>query len=175
MTLRLILIRHAKSSWGDPFSDDHARILNKRGRASAEAIGAWLAEHEYLPDVILCSDAARTQETAQLILPAIKPSPQLRLSAMLYHGAPDTVLDLVRKQTTQTVAVIGHNPGIGMLANMLVAKPPNHPRFSDYPTCATTIVDFAADTWSAVQTKAGKCEAFVVPRDLIGTSGQDMD
>ena len=29
--MRLILIRHAKSSWDDPFQDDHAQILNKRG------------------------------------------------------------------------------------------------------------------------------------------------
>ena len=39
MTKRLILIRHAKSSWDDPFGDDHARILNTRGQASAAAIG----------------------------------------------------------------------------------------------------------------------------------------
>jgi phosphohistidine phosphatase len=175
LTLRLILIRHGKSGWDDPFADDHARVLNKRGRTSATAIGNWLSEHGYIPDAVLCSDAARTQETAELILPPLTPSPQLRLSKMLYHGAPDTVLDLVRKETSQTVAVIGHNPGIGMLANMLVAKPPAHHRFSDYPTCATTIIDFDVDAWSAVKMRAGKCVGFVVPRDLIGTTGQDIE
>ena len=64
MTKRLILIRHAKSSWSDPFADDHARVLNKRGIASARAVGAWLAENDYVPQMILCSDSARTQETA---------------------------------------------------------------------------------------------------------------
>ena len=40
--MRLILIRHAKSNWDDPFQDDHARMLNKRGRDAARAIGTWL-------------------------------------------------------------------------------------------------------------------------------------
>jgi len=39
MTRRLILMRHAKSSWDHPGLDDHARPLNGRGAASAEALG----------------------------------------------------------------------------------------------------------------------------------------
>ncbi|WP_108813572.1 SixA phosphatase family protein [Loktanella sp. Alg231-35] len=175
MTLRLILIRHAKSSWGDPFADDHARVLNKRGQASATAIGTWMAAQGYVPDVLLCSDAERTQETAGLIIPALSPAPRLQLSARLYHAAPDTILDLVRRQEVQTVGVIGHNPGIGMLANELVDKAADHRRFSDYPTCATTVIDFEVGGWRDIQPQTGRCRAFVVPRDLIGTSAHDIE
>lgn len=175
MTLRLILIRHAKSSWSDPFADDHARVLNARGHASAEAIGAWMAAEGYLPDVVLCSDAVRTQETAALILPSLDPQPRLDLSGTIYHASPDTILDLLYRQTAETVAVIGHNPGIGMLANMLVRVPPKHHRFSDYPTCATTVIDFDAESWVQAKARTGYCKAFVVPRDLIGTSAQDIE
>ncbi len=175
MTLRLILIRHAKSSWGDPFADDHGRVLNERGRASATAVGQWLAAQNYVPDVILCSDAERTQETATLIIPALAPAPRLRLSARLYHAAPDTILDLIRRQDVQTVGVIGHNPGIGMVANGLVQEAADHHRFSDYPTCATTVIDFEVDKWRDIQPRTGRCAAFVVPRDLIGTSAQDIE
>ena len=175
MTLRLILIRHAKSSWNDPFSDDHARVLNARGRASATTIGTWMAKHGYVPQIVLCSDAARTQETAKLILPALTPPPRLRLSAMLYHAAPDTVFDMVKQETAPVVAVIGHNPGIGMLANALVETPPAHRRFGDYPTGATTVIDFATDTWLNIKRRSGQCKAFVVPRDLIGATGHEMD
>lgn len=171
MTKRLILIRHAKSSWSDPFADDHARMLNKRGRASAIAIGTWLADRGYIPQSIVCSDAARTQETADLILPKLTPAPKFRLSARLYHAAPDTILDTIRREKSDCVAVIGHNPGIGMLANALVLAPLDHHRFSDYPTCATTVIDFAGD----VATRKGTCVDFVVPRDLIGTMGSDID
>ena len=166
MTKRLILIRHAKSSWSDPFADDHARVLNKRGIASARAIGAWLAENDYVPQMILCSDAARTQETAELILPYFTERPKMRLSRRLYHAAPDTILELVRKESADVVAVIGHNPGVGMLANSLVHKAPDHPRFDDYPTCATAVIDFE-DGFAG----KGVCTDFIVPRDLIGTTG----
>jgi len=175
MTLRLILIRHAKSSWSDPFGDDHERVLNKRGQASAVAIGKWMAEHGYVPNVVLCSDAARTQETAELILPALPVEPTLQLSGLIYHAAPDTILDLIQQQTAATVAVIGHNPGIGMLANALAKTAPEHHRFSDYPTCGTTVIDFDVEGWRDVQPPMGQCKAFVVPRDLIGTSAQDID
>lgn len=175
MTLRLILIRHAKSSWSDPFADDHARVLNDRGKASAKAIGGWLAKQGYVPDVVLCSDAERTRETAALIVPAFTTPPRLQLSARLYHASPDTVLDMIRGQDTETIAVIGHNPGIGMLANALVKSAPAHRRFSDYPTCATTVIDFEGDAWRNVRPQSGRCEAFIVPRDLIGTSAQDIE
>ncbi|WP_375255228.1 histidine phosphatase family protein [Yoonia sp.] len=167
MTKRLILIRHAKSSWDDPYGDDHARVLNKRGRTSAQAIGAWLAEKGYLPEVLLCSDAARTRETAELALPQMAP----QLLEKLYHAAPDTILELVQKQTAHTVAVIGHNPGLGIFANALVNAAPEHRRFSDYPTCATTVIDFADE----VAPRAGTCVDFIVPRDLIGTSTHDIE
>jgi len=175
MTLRLILIRHAKSSWSDPFGDDHERVLNARGRASAEAIGVWMAEQGYVPDLVLCSDAIRTQETADLILPALTPQPKLQLSERIYHASPDTILDLVQQLSEAKIAVIGHNPGVGMLANALVKSAPEHRRFSDYPTCATTVIDFDAAKWSEVRQRSGCFEAFVVPRDLIGTSNHDIE
>ena len=175
MTLRLILIRHAKSSWDDPFADDHARVLNKRGQASADAVGAWLAAQSYMPDLVLCSDAMRTQETAERVLAGFNPQPKLQLASRIYHAAPDTILDLIKRQTVNSIAVIGHNPGIGMLANSLVKSAPLHHRFSDYPTGATTVVDFSYENWSEVRTCQGTCIDFVVPRDLIGTASHDID
>ena len=175
MGLRLILIRHGKSSWDDPFGDDHARVLNERVRASASAIGAWMTQEGYGPDVVVCSDAARTVETAELVIAALSVRPTLQLSGRIYHASPDTILDVIQRQTAPTVAVIGHNPGIGMLANMLIKKAPKHHRFSDYPTCASTVIDFDASDWSAIRPRTGICAAFVVPRDLIGTTAHDID
>ena len=168
MTLRLILIRHAKSSWSDPFADDHARVLNKRGQASATAIGTWLADNDYAPQHILCSDAARTVETAERIMPQLAPTPSLQLSARLYHAAPDTMRELIQRQTATTIGVIGHNPGIGILAKAMVRAAPDHHRFADCPTCATTVIDFQAVDWREVEPGTGECIAFTVPRDLIG-------
>ena len=60
---RLILTRHAKSSWDDPMTPDHDRPLNERGKAAAADLGQWLASRDYVPEEVLCSDALRTRKT----------------------------------------------------------------------------------------------------------------
>lgn len=161
MTRRLILIRHAKSGWDDPMADDHERVLTRRGEKAAIAIGRWLQRMGYVPDRILSSDATRTRQTAAHISLGLDPAPPLTFAPALYHAAPDTIFDLVQSETGST-AVIGHNPGIAMLAHGLVRARPKHDRFSDYPTCATTVIDFA----DAIVPGTGHCIDFIVPRDL---------
>jgi phosphohistidine phosphatase len=168
MTLRLILIRHAKSSWDDPLGDDHSRVLNTRGRRSATAIGAWLASRGYLPDVVLCSNAARTAQTLELILPALPVKPKTIFLSSLYHASPDGMLATLHKATAPVVALIGHNPGIGGLAGWLVRSRPADPRYSDYPTGATAIIDFDAKSWTEAAPGTGRVTDFVTPRELIG-------
>jgi len=158
---RLILIRHAKSGWDDLEADDHERTLTQRGHTAAKAIGHWLARNAYIPDVILCSDATRTLQTAAEITPSL-PDAELIEIPMLYLPAPDTIWDLAQRRTEDTVAVISHNPGTGMLAQALVKTRPKHRRFSDYPTCATTIIDFPHGLGFGM----GHCTDFIVPRDL---------
>ena len=52
-TLRLILTRHAKSSWDDPTLADHDRPLNARGIRAAGLIGGWLASRGDVPGEVL--------------------------------------------------------------------------------------------------------------------------
>lgn len=167
MTCRLILIRHAKSSWDDPMADDHARVLNGRGRASATAIGGWLAAKSYLPEVVLCSDAARTAETLALILPELPNKPKVQFRGGLYHASPDHMLEVLQRQTAGTIALVAHNPGIGALACGLVAARPDNPDFARYPTAATAVIDFDVDTWAQVRPAQGVLVDFTTPRALM--------
>lgn len=160
--MKLILIRHAKSGWDDPMADDHDRTLTDRGRKASTRIGQWLMEKGHVPTHIYASDAMRAQQTAQGIMAVLRPAPLLSLHPTLYHASPDTIADLVEKQPQETLAIVGHNPGIGMLAHGLVAARPTHHRFSDYPTCATTVIELRAP----IAPGAGTCIDFVVPRDL---------
>lgn len=161
MTRKIILIRHAKSAWDSPSLDDHDRPLNDRGRRTAPLIGRWLAERGHVAPLVLCSDARRTAETAQLVLAEWPQKPELRFSGALYHAAPQTMLEMLQK-TTGDVAMIGHNPGIAMLAEGLVETLPDHPRFQDYPTCATTVLSFENDCAPG----RGRVLDFVIPADL---------
>ncbi|RXV64752.1 phosphoglycerate mutase [Roseovarius sp. A46] len=160
---RLVLMRHAKSDWGDPALPDHARPLNERGRRSATALGDWLRTIDAVPDQILCSSSARTQETcARLKLPL---APELH-DALYLAEAPD-MLRLLRGATGSQVLMLGHNPGIAEFAARLVAAPPDHYRFGDYPTGATLVARFEIDDWADVAPGTGTALHFVIPRDLI--------
>ena len=60
---RLLLLRHAKSSWDDPSLADHERPLAPRGHRAAESMAEHLRSSVPHPDLVLCSSALRTRET----------------------------------------------------------------------------------------------------------------
>lgn len=166
MTKRLILTRHAKSSWDDPLMSDHDRPLNDRGKAAAADLGEWLASRGYVPDQVLCSDALRTRKTWSGIAPALPGTPILDLKPALYHAGPDVMLAVLRHATGDTVMMIGHNPGISEFAHRIVARAPLSPEFLRYPTGATLVCDFTADSWAEVSWGQGSVDDFIVPREL---------
>lgn len=166
MTKMLLLIRHAKSDWGDPMQDDHDRPLNARGQANAPRIGAWLAREGLVPDTILCSTARRTRETLEGICAQLPARPATQMLPDLYLGSPTTLLKRLRDAEGGTVALIAHNPGIGALATALAATPPDHPKFGLYPTGATLALRLPISHWSALAPGQGRPTGFVVPREL---------
>jgi phosphohistidine phosphatase len=164
---RLILTRHAKSSWDDPATPDHDRPLNERGKAAATELGVWLASRGYVPGEVLCSDAERTRSTWVGLAPALPGRPILHLKPALYHAGPDVMLAVLRHATEDCVMMIGHNPGIGEFAERLVARAPIHPEFSRYPTGATLVCDFMTDSWAEVGFGAAATVDFIVPREVV--------
>lgn len=166
MTKRLILTRHAKSSWDDPMTPDHDRPLNDRGKVAAADLGAWLASRGYVPDEVLCSDALRTRKTWSGIAPALPGAPILTLKPALYHAGPDVMLAVLRHATGDCVMMIGHNPGIAEFAARIVAQPPVNLEFRRYPTGATLVASFEIDDWSQVAFGLGSTRDFIIPSEL---------
>jgi phosphohistidine phosphatase len=164
---RLILTRHAKSSWDDPLTPDHDRPLNERGKAAAADLGQWLASRGYVPDEVLCSDALRTRKTFSGIAPALPATPVLELKPALYNAGPDVMLAVLRHAKGDVVMMIGHNPGISEFASRIVAHPPQSAEFSRYPTGATLVADFAIDSWDQVAFGMGVVDDFIIPREIM--------
>jgi phosphohistidine phosphatase len=164
---RLILLRHAKSSWAEPGLDDHARPLNDRGRHDAPRIGAWLAREGHLPEAALVSTAARTQATWAGLGPAFAAVPVI-LRGDIYEAPPGTLLAALRAAPAEagSVLMLGHNPGMGALARMLLADPPATPAFLKFPTAATAVIDLPVETWSEAAPGIGTLRAFVTPATL---------
>ncbi|WP_395020623.1 SixA phosphatase family protein [Dongia sp.] len=167
----LILMRHAKSAWGDPHQKDADRPLSGRGRKAAPQMGAWLAGQGYRPDVVLCSTAQRTRETLDLMKPSLPADAVIEYARALYLAPPREMLTEINKvpATAATVLLLGHNPGIGSLAALLAgsgdakALANMHGKF---PTAAIAVLGFDVARWSDLPTGSGKLLAFMRPRDL---------
>ena len=169
--LTLITMRHAKSGWDDPGIEDRDRPLSDRGRRDAPRIGQWLHNAAPLPDLILCSSAQRTLETAQAVAGQLDGAPEPIPRDDLYMARSDRLLSVLRAATGGTVMVIAHNGGIGDFAARMVRDAPEHERFADYPTAATCVMEFDAETWAEVRPGTGRVTGFVVPGDLEGVVG----
>lgn len=167
MSLKLILMRHAKSGWDDPTLSDHQRGLTARGEGAAAAIGQWLAAGGHVPDVVLSSDAARTRATWDHLQLAASQGAVPQFTRDLYLASAAMILHRIQRvEDASTVMVIGHNPGIGELAVALLAQPAEDSEIYRYPTCATSVITFEAEDWSSIGPAKGMLAGFTVPRRL---------
>lgn len=164
--MKLILLRHAKSSWDDPILDDHDRPLNERGRGSATAIGQWLNRKGHHPDQVACSTALRARETCDLVSSAWAAPFEVTHVDGLYHAGPDRILREIRKYNAETLLIVGHNPGFAEVAEMLAHAPPDHADFHRFPTASTLVLTFELSKWADLKCQSGRVVDFVTPRTL---------
>ncbi len=164
---RLILIRHAKSSWSSGASGDKTRPLNERGHAAAAKIGGWLKTQGFAPDQVRASNATRCAQTWEGISQALGTTPDVQFTDALYLAGPETMLANLQTASSDTVLMLGHMPGIGAFARDLRRDPPPaHEVFRKYPTGAVTVLEFKTDSWADVQMGTGKFTAYTTPRSL---------
>jgi phosphohistidine phosphatase len=129
---RLVLARHAKAVTDGGAGGDHARVLADRGRRDALRLGIRLLEAGWLPDRVVCSDAARTRETWALVSEALHRAghqPPVTFERRLYLADPDRVVDVARDlgEAGGCLLLVGHNPGWEQLGARLVGQPVHLP------------------------------------------------
>lgn len=166
---QLHLLRHAKSSWDDD-ADDHDRPLNRRGREAARAIGENLPKVVSGFDLVLCSSALRTRETAELALAGFKQGPKILFEDGIYLASCNALLQRVRQLNDRydTVMVIGHNPGLHELALALAA--PDSVGFSTlangkFPTGVRCRFVIGTD-WAAIDSTRHRLVDYVTVKSL---------
>jgi phosphohistidine phosphatase len=145
---RLLILRHAKSSWADSSISDWQRPLNERGRRDAPRAGQWLRERSLVPDVIITSDAVRARTTAEAVAEAAGYSQEIIVEPSLYHAKPADLLAVLRgvRSEARTVLVVGHNPGLEELVQQLTGE--GH----DLPTAALVHIAMAIAGWGEITT-----------------------
>jgi phosphohistidine phosphatase len=159
----VLVLRHAKSSWKYPDKTDHERPLNKRGKRDAPLIGRLLKKERLVPDVIISSTAMRARATAEAIAKASGYKGDITFNRSLYASGPQAYIDVLHDLSDEYVRVliIGHNPGLQELVEMLTGE------IHLMPTCSLAHVKFRVDKWSDIDNKIkGKVAGIWRPRDL---------
>lgn len=138
------LLRHAKSSWRDSSLADHDRPLNSRGLRAAPRMGEWFSKQSWLPDVVVCSTAARAVKTWELVSEQWPDAPGADYRADLYHASADELLTQIQNlpDVATNALFVGHNPGL----EDLLARWVNH---SDkFPTAAFALLELPIASWN---------------------------
>ncbi len=165
----LYLLRHAKSSWHDPGINDFERPLNPRGLRNAPLIGSYMAEHAYMPEVILCSAARRTLETLSLVKPFLGLTVPTLIQDGLYLASARMLLEAVNEidDSFGSALVIAHNPGLEDLCRLLAdAGQSSTPIPDTMPTAGLAVFKCDAGQWQDIEEGHSRLVDIVTPRHI---------
>ncbi len=130
----LIIMRHAiaedRDVWTERGKKDANRPLTRAGRQKMQGIVEGLAEVVADIDVLGTSPFARAKQTANIVGKQYDIKAE-QVKALVPDGRRDDVLEWLRDQPEeQTIAIVGHEPNLGLLTSWLLAAPVNH--FMEY-------------------------------------------
>ena len=158
---KLILIRHAKSSWEEPL-EDKDRPLTKRGIKDAHLVSSKIIK--YLPKafVIYSSTARRTTETAMIFAQNILfPVESIVFKDELYTFDVNQLEAEVKSFNNDydCVILVAHNAAITDFVN----------KFGDVfienvPTSGFVSIDFDSDSWENIN--KGRIRETIFPKNL---------
>ena len=143
---RLLIVRHAKSSWKNGDLTDHERPLKKRGKNDAMKMGKLLKNKKIIPDLIICSTATRAKETAKILSASMKYKNKITYTDTLYMAEPSDILSAIINcgKKDKTVMVIGHNPGLEALVQILTGK------VESLPTASIAYITLKINNWAEI-------------------------
>jgi phosphohistidine phosphatase len=173
--MRLMLLRHAKAEKAEPGEADRGRHLNARGESDAPVIGAYMAHHGLIPDLVSVSPSARTRETWEGVATELAKRPREKFDERLYNASRAAILALIKETpaAVRTLMVIGHNPAMHEVAHHLIASGDVEARErlnEGLPTSGLVVVDFAGDDWRKLHARSGRLLHFITPRSLAAAA-----
>jgi phosphohistidine phosphatase len=159
----LLLMRHAKSSWKHPENPDHERPLNKRGKKDAPLMGNLIKDKELIPQYILSSTACRAVETAEMVVKSSGFNGKVDYLDSFYMAEPNVYLDGLQTlpDEIERVMIIGHNPGLEGLLQILSG------RVESLPTSSIAHIVLPINQWKDLNLDTeGELVENISPEDL---------
>jgi len=160
----LILIRHAKSDWGNDTITDLLRPLNERGYSDGQILAKQLAQKIAPPQLWLTSPAIRAYSTALLFAEAFNyDAEKLIINKKIYEAGIKTLQGIVTSlpDAIETAFMFGHNPGFTKFFN----------EFSDafadnIPTCGVISLSNDVLSWKDFLSSKTKNDYYLYPKEF---------
>jgi phosphohistidine phosphatase len=180
----VLILRHAKSDWGNPGLADIDRPLAKRGLEDAPRMGEVLVQLKSVPDKILSSPAKRAKQTAEMVAEACDYRQAIQWEESFYGGSS---LDLIKalKNLPDTVArvlLIGHNPVLEETVAILGASTfssrtseENDGWAIKLSTAGLVCLSFDIDSWDDLEPGRGVLQWFVTPKLVKAIQKKDEE
>ncbi|MGD9614274.1 MAG: histidine phosphatase family protein [Alphaproteobacteria bacterium] len=166
----LHLLRHARSAPEDDGTKDRLRPLSRPGRDDARLVAASLPAALGAVDLVLCSTALRTRETASLVLAGFTAPPPVIFEDGLYLAALPELIRRLRRldEAVREAMLIGHNPGLHELAlELAAADSPFYPALVEGRFPTATRASFAIETgWTGIGRSRHALRDYVTPKSL---------
>ncbi len=158
----LILVRHAKSDWGNPDLDDIDRPLNERGKKDAPAMAQRLRDKKIKIEAFIASPAKRAAKTARYFAEAFgRKKEDILFKEKLYLAEPTAFYSIIANTDDkfESIAIFSHNFGITDFANMLTEM-----RIDNIPTCGMFAVKADCATWAEFKEAKKEFRFFDYPK-----------
>jgi phosphohistidine phosphatase len=160
---KILLMRHAKSSWDNSDISDFDRPLNARGLQAAPFMGSQIYKNGLIPDQIVSSPAKRAKQTAVLVRESAGVETKIQFEDKIYESSPTTLLYVVSgfSDKYQSILLVGHNPGIEGFIRILTSE------IHQMPTGAIAGINLNIEKWSDISLNCGQIEFLIRPKDLM--------
>jgi phosphohistidine phosphatase len=120
----LCLVRHGEAAPKDVGLDDFERPLTAKGNRECEKVARKLHKAHASFNLLISSPADRALETAHIFAAELEyPIQQIQIIDSLYTAhSPSEIVTIIKKidESTQSVALFGHNPMFSELASYFV-------------------------------------------------------
>lgn len=128
--MNLLVIRHAiaedRDAWARQGKEDTRRPLTSAGRSRMRKVARGLKVVQPEIDLLATSPLTRARQTARIIGKVYDEKVEV-VDALAPDRDRQDVLDwLLEQQEQLTMAIVGHEPSLGLLASWLLASPLNH-------------------------------------------------
>lgn len=157
---QLTLTRHAQAKFSNALVNDFERPLSVHGRQEAELMGQQITVNKPIQQVF-SSPAERALSTASIIFQKLDISENdIIADTDLYTFDMEDIYRFIEgiDDSFNSVAIVGHNPALTLLANDLT-----YTRIDHVPTAGVINIQLNIAEWHETQSGAGQLISFKYP------------